>query len=290
VARLPHSGLSGPHSGMESIIGVVGPLATNLADLELFCKVLLDSEPWRFEPSLIPLPWKPSQAKKLERKLKIGIIHNDGIHAPHPPIKRVLSEAEKKLIAAGHEIIPFPVHLHESIVTCIDKLYFLDSGAEYYDILNSANEPPTPLLSWLLTKPTTQSRTISEQWVLHRERSRLQEEYQKLWRETGIDCLLCPGNVAVANALGESKYWGYTTVWNALDRAVITLPVGDVLESDRWEDGDGKGRTDMEALWGEGLDGARKYEGARVGLQIVGERLQEERLLGMARVIEEVLR
>ncbi|PQE31249.1 hypothetical protein CJF32_00001847 [Rutstroemia sp. NJR-2017a WRK4] len=291
IARLPHSGLSGTHSGMESIIGVVGPLATNLADLELFCKVLLDSEPWRHEPSLIPLPWKTAQTEKLDRKLKIGIIHSDGVHAPHPPIQRVLKETEKKLIAAGHEIVSFPVHLHEAIATCIDKLYLLDGGAEYWEVLYTGDEPATPLLKWLLEKPTSQHLTISEQWVLHRERSRLQEEYQKLWREAGIDCLICPGGVAAAHALGESKYWGYSSVWNAMDRAVITLPVGEVLESDRWEDevGDGK-RTDMEALWGKGVEGARKYEGASVGLQIVGERLQEERLFGMARVIEEVLR
>ncbi|KAM3077271.1 hypothetical protein ACMFMF_005179 [Clarireedia jacksonii] len=289
VARLPHSGLSGAHSGMESIVGVVGPLATNLADLELFCKVLLDSEPWRFEPSLLPIPWKPTHNQNVDRKLKIGIIHSDSIHAPHPPIKRVLQETERKLIAAGHEIVPFPVHLHEPIITCIDKLYFLDGGAEYYDILNSANEPPTPLLSWALRKPTIKLRTISEQWVLHKERNFLQEEYQKLWREMGIDCLICPGNVAVANALGESKYWGYTSVWNGLDRAVVSLPVEGVEESDAWEDAEGQ-RTDMEALWGGGAAGAKKYEGAKVGLQIVGERLQEEKLLDMAKVIEEVLR
>jgi amidase len=39
VARLPHGGLSGLHAGMENIIGAVGPLATSIADLRLFCKV-----------------------------------------------------------------------------------------------------------------------------------------------------------------------------------------------------------------------------------------------------------
>jgi hypothetical protein len=39
VARLPHGGLSGAHGGMENIIGVVGPLATYVEDMRLFCKV-----------------------------------------------------------------------------------------------------------------------------------------------------------------------------------------------------------------------------------------------------------
>jgi len=39
VARLPHGGLSGAHGGMENIIGCVGPLATSLEDMRLFCDV-----------------------------------------------------------------------------------------------------------------------------------------------------------------------------------------------------------------------------------------------------------
>lgn len=41
VARMPHGGLSGPHGGMDNIVGVVGPMARHVNDLELFCQVCL---------------------------------------------------------------------------------------------------------------------------------------------------------------------------------------------------------------------------------------------------------
>lgn len=36
VARLPHGGA---HGGMENVVGCVGPLATCVEDMRLFCKV-----------------------------------------------------------------------------------------------------------------------------------------------------------------------------------------------------------------------------------------------------------
>lgn len=41
VGRLPHGGLAGTHTGMENIIGAVGPMARHVEDLSLFCKVCL---------------------------------------------------------------------------------------------------------------------------------------------------------------------------------------------------------------------------------------------------------
>ncbi|THV46969.1 hypothetical protein BGAL_0345g00040 [Botrytis galanthina] len=292
VARLPHSGLSGAHDGMESVIGVVGPIATCLADVELFCKTLLDAQPWRGEVGLLPIPWGCREdnavAKEENRKLKIGIIYTDGVHTPHPPITRVLRSTESTLKEAGHEIIPFPTHLHAPLISTVDAMYLLDGGAEYLSHLSLTSEPPTSLLQWLLEKKTTKNRTVSEQWKLHKERNRIQDAYAKLMFETGVDCIIAPGGVTAANAHEEAKYWGYTSVFNGLDLPVACLPAGEVEDGDVWGDADGNdgGKTDMEALWGPGKEGAQKYEGGSVGLQIAGRRLEEEKLLKMVRIIE----
>jgi amidase len=45
IGRLPHSGLSGLHEGMHNIVGVVGPLARSIEDLELFCIAALNTSP-----------------------------------------------------------------------------------------------------------------------------------------------------------------------------------------------------------------------------------------------------
>ncbi|KAF7867087.1 uncharacterized protein EAF02_009873 [Botrytis sinoallii] len=292
VARLPHSGLSGAYDGMESVIGVIGPIATCLADVELFCKTLLDAQPWRGEVGLLPIPWGCREGvaaeKEENRKLKIGIIYTDGVHTPHPPITRVLHTAESTLKEAGHEIIHFPTHLHAPLISTVDAMYLLDGGAEYLSHLSLTSEPPTSLLQWLLEKKTTKNRTIAEQWKLHKERNRIQDAYAKLMLETGVDCIIAPGGVTVANAHEEAKYWGYTSVFNGLDLPVACLPAGEVEEGDVWDGNEG-GKTDMEALWGPGKKGAQKYEGGSVGLQIVGRRLEEEKLLKMVRIIEKDL-
>lgn len=38
-----------------------------------------------------------------DRKLKLGVIFDDGVVKPQPPITRALREVTRKLAAAGHE-------------------------------------------------------------------------------------------------------------------------------------------------------------------------------------------
>ncbi|KAG4027999.1 hypothetical protein MFRU_025g00650 [Monilinia fructicola] len=304
VARLPHSGLSGAHAGMESIIGVVGPLGRSLDDLELFSKVLIDDSPWTREATLIPIPWRirsraasPPPGPDSPKTLTIGIISSDGAHAPHPPIARALHRAAQTLRRARHAIVPFPTHLHAPLTALIDALYFLDAGAEYRAHLELSGEPATPLLQWLLDKESTRARSVAQQWSLHAERGRLQDAYARLMAELGVDCLLAPGGVSVASGHGEARYWGYTSVFNGLDLPVVCLPVDGVGAGGVTDGTDGTGeesehheekkreKTAMEAQW-DARSGPAKYHGASVGLQIVGRRLEEEELLDMARIIE----
>ena len=57
--RIPKQGSKGVQIGRESIISVNGPLTRSREDINLFMKTILDSEPWRHDPSLAPIPWRP---------------------------------------------------------------------------------------------------------------------------------------------------------------------------------------------------------------------------------------
>lgn len=107
VARMPHSGLMGSQAGMDNIVGVLGPLATSARDLELFCRVMLQYEPWLLEAPLLHMPWREDVAngKGLPKRLSIAIMWDDTVVAPHPPIQAALEDAKAKLIEAGHEIL-----------------------------------------------------------------------------------------------------------------------------------------------------------------------------------------
>jgi amidase len=52
---------------------------------------------------------------QLPMKLKIGIIWNDNVVQPHPPIMRALKTAFDALTQAGHEVIEWDTSLHDDV-------------------------------------------------------------------------------------------------------------------------------------------------------------------------------
>jgi len=112
---MPHAGLRGSHDGMEAIIGALGPIARSARDLSLFCRVMLQYEPWLVEPGLLEIPWKQSLAdgEGMPQKLSFGILWDDGVVAPHPPILNALTRTKNALEAAGHEVILWKAFDHQ---------------------------------------------------------------------------------------------------------------------------------------------------------------------------------
>lgn len=109
VGRMPHAGLNGSHDGMDAIVGALGPIARSARDLSLFCRVMLQYEPWLLEPSIIEIPWKQDLADGvgIPSKLTFAILWDDGVVTPHDPILNALRRTKDALIAAGHEVIPW---------------------------------------------------------------------------------------------------------------------------------------------------------------------------------------
>lgn len=89
-------------AGQEAVISVNGPMARTLEDIKLFTKSVIDSEPWWVDPKCIAIPWRVIEPPK---KLKIGVLWNDGVVMPTPPVRRALSLTVEKLRAAGHEVV-----------------------------------------------------------------------------------------------------------------------------------------------------------------------------------------
>jgi amidase len=213
---------------------------------------------------------------------------NDGIVQPHPPITRCLQKTAKTLEAAGHTIISWDPRLHRDLITCVNKMYFLDGGQEYEDILNEGNEPASPLMRWILDKGDQTPLSVSQSWRLNAERNALQLAYAAQWNAAGIDALLCPANASVASFHGESKYWGYSSVFNILDYSAAIFPVGVVEESDTWANVPRQEETmgDDDALFEKLYEaGPAKYAKAPVALQLVGRRYREEQILDMTETI-----
>ncbi|KAI9730866.1 MAG: hypothetical protein M1834_005584 [Cirrosporium novae-zelandiae] len=307
VARLPHSGLSGLHNGMQNIIGCVGPIATCIADLRLFCETALAANPWDHEPSLIEIPWRTEHIQPpLNQKLVIGVMWNDGVVQPHPPLTRALRNAVAALKAAGHTVIDWDPKLHAALAEAASRAYFLDGGREYTETLAAVGEPPVPAIKWLLESQTGKPYTVEETWKLNNTLFALQKAYTAQWTTQSLDVLLTPPNPSLATPITPApkppnKYWSYTSVFNALDYVAAVFPTGTtVQESDTWsqvESGNGNGNEilsdmdrEMRMLYPEGGEGPKRYRDAPISLQVVGRRLREEKLLGFMECVEGAVR
>lgn len=112
---MPHAGLRGSHDGMEAIIGALGPIARSARDLSLFCRVMLQDEPWLVEPPLLRIPWRQDvvDSEHSAKKLSFAILWDDGVVKPHPPIVEALRKVKADLLSAGHSIIDWIPHDHQ---------------------------------------------------------------------------------------------------------------------------------------------------------------------------------
>ncbi|PYH47216.1 amidase [Aspergillus saccharolyticus JOP 1030-1] len=290
--RNPMLGIKAPEPGQEAIRGVVGPLASqNVADLELFQRAVLDQEPWEIDTSLPPVPWRRVQPTK---EMTVGIMWDDGIAHPHPPVTRALKHARSKLEAAGVKVVDWEPYKHDHGWDIISKMYFPDAALLNRSMITASGEPTLPLTSWAFKYSQPNPLTIAETWTLNTQRDIYRDEYQALMRSRGVDFILCPAYVGVAAVMGESHYWNYTAIWNILDQPAVVFPSGLSVGNDELEDTEEgyeprlNGVDEREWMKWK-VTGAKRYEGAPVGLQLVGKHFRDEETLAAARFVSEVL-
>lgn len=70
-------------------------------------KAVIDARPWLKDPLAIRKPWSDDDYNLAEhgfgKNLVFGIMWDDGLIMPHPPITRGLEIVKKALTDAGHQ-------------------------------------------------------------------------------------------------------------------------------------------------------------------------------------------
>ncbi|KAJ4991722.1 acetamidase [Stagonosporopsis vannaccii] len=278
--RLPTDGWGYMMAGADTVETVLGPLSTSLQGLKIFTKTIVDAEPWIEEPALIPMPWR-SYSIPIDRPLRIGVLSHDGIVRPHPPITRALNLVVEKMKARSIEVIDFPPHLHDKAWAILASLYYPDGGEADSEDIASSDEPWRPLSEWIIREnPCVKKLSVGELSYWFEEREAYRKEYALHWKKHGIDALLCPVGPGVAPKHNTAKYWSYTSQWNLLDYPGLVFPVCKVnMKQDKWRgDEISLGELDDEnrKLWDP-----EEFHGAPVGLQLVGRRFEDEKIIGM---------
>ncbi|RDI80374.1 hypothetical protein Vi05172_g9557 [Venturia inaequalis] len=310
--RLPYEGMANSMDGQNTILSVVGPLATTVGALRLVTKGLLSTEPWSHDPLVVEMPWRAEQ-EKLPEKLVFGVIRHDGVVGVTPPIKRALEMTISALKKQGHEasspqpikqaiandrqqVIEWTPPPHSTLHTISSKVWSYDSGNDCNSAFALSAETPSPLMNppYNPTDPEFTASQIAENNVAQRT---IKKQYLEYWNSTAaltgtgrpVNAVLSPAAPFPAARPGAFPYYGYTSWVNLLDYTSVAFPVTQV---DGGVDGVEPGYVplnDDDRICYESYD-PQIYDGAHVALQIVGRRFQEERMLAIADVTSAALK
>ncbi|RDI79023.1 ATP-dependent DNA helicase II subunit 1 [Venturia inaequalis] len=270
-------------AGQEAVQSVNGPMSQHLHDLSIFAKAVVGSEPWLQDPRCLPIPWRTVEKKQ---KLKIGVMRNDGLVLPTPPVARALEETVAKLKAAGHEIVDWAPDGHKEAITMLSRMFVADGGNSVRTILDPVGEPFRPEMEMYSVAKELGTHTM---WQLQIERTELSKAYLDRWnRCEGLDAILCPTTPYASVEHENFKYVGYTAVFNVIDYSAVSFPSG--IKADKEQD---KAST-MQPLSDicatiQDLYNAEGVHDMPVSLQLVARRLEEEKVLMMTEVVLEAL-
>ncbi|RAO69365.1 uncharacterized protein BHQ10_005377 [Talaromyces amestolkiae] len=294
-SRFPYDKFAAAH-GPQGIPAVAGPLSTSRGGLRLIMKAAIDSKPWLKEPTLLPIPWRDDVSHLTQgtsgKKLKIGVLWDDGVVKPHPPVTRALNEVVSKLRdVPGVEIVDWKPYKHDYAWERIASLYYADGGADNLEIFAQGGEPLMPLTHFILTENEHRKRLqIEEIWDLMEKNIQYKTEYANVWNKTAtgvdergiptgmVDVILSPTGPGAAPPLDQAKYWGYTAQWNLLDYPAAVFPVTQVQpEVDKKEEAYEPRNSKDEFNYK--LYEPELYRDAPVSLQLIGRPCEDEKVL-----------
>lgn len=273
-------------AGQEAVGAVHGPMARGIADLKLFAKSVVDAKPWLKDPKCVPIPWREIE---LPARLKIGVLWDDGMVSPTPPVKRALQETVSRLKSRGYEIVDWSSEGHAQAVSLIAKFFLADGGKSIRKAVEASGEPWRPEM-----KAYEEAKEIGvyDLWKLQQERTDLCKMYLDRWAASeGMHAILCPTTPYAAVKHGDFKHIGYTGVFNILDSSAVSFPTGLYAQKDV----DVVPR-EFRALGNADEVAQREYDasavhGMPISLQLVGKRLEEEKMLALTeRVYRDVAR
>lgn len=135
--------------------------------------------------------------------------------------------------------------------------------------------------------------SVYQYWQINKRKIAAQQAYLEMWNSARsasgcpVDILLVPTMAHPAVPHGLLTPWtGYTKLFNILDYPALSFPAGRV---DKRIDVDLQpgyvARNDADA-WNQRLYDLESMDGLHIGLQVVGRKFEEEKVLGAAQQIE----
>lgn len=304
VGRIPYEGMANSLDGQNSVLSVVGPLGTSARAIKLLTKSILAAQPWNYDPAVVEMPWRQekedevwSTVNSAQGQLSFGVMKSDKIVNPQPPVARAIDLVVKAVQRAGHKAIDFHDPMHQEGLAITFTTWGFDAGKDLREAFALSGEKVSAQIANTLGTPDGDEKTAT--FIM--KNNIAQREWKKAfldhWNstasqtETGrpIDCIITP--VAPYPAARPEKYksYGYTAWVNGVDVSSVVIPVTIADKNiDKYEDGY-EPINEHDKTCFEDYD-AELYDGAHVGIQLVGRRFQEEKLLAIAEYVSQILK
>lgn len=262
--RIPATGHFPSSVGPFALIGVVGPMARTVRDVELMFQAI--AGPDNGDPHAAPVPLRPVDPRSL-RQTRIGYFEDDGRIPVTAETRRAIQRSAEYLRDAGFVVEPFRPEGLEA-ARQLWRVLFVDGvamllrqayqrrEAEMYSIVREIIEASTgdpPLTTDRLLDTLFRRDALREQFLNQMER---------------FPILLCPVNAVPAFRHGERS-------WTVEGRKVEYL---DASSYSQW--------FNLLGNPGAVVPMDRSDEGLPIGVQIVGRPWDEERVLAVAAVLE----
>jgi amidase len=164
-------------------------MGRTLADVEACARAVADAQPWRRDPTCVPMPWRPAAAMLQQQPLRIAVMWHDGMVRPTAPVRRALGEVARRLAAAGVQVVEWdPVDQAEGR-RLLGRVVMADGGVTIGNQLKRAGESWRPEMKAF---EMVKELGTAELWKLQQEVSDFQNRYHDRWDKAGIDAILCP--------------------------------------------------------------------------------------------------
>ncbi|KAK8132414.1 amidase [Apiospora kogelbergensis] len=290
VGVVPHGGvrdLTVP--GTAGIMSSAGPMATSMRDISLFLQTIMQAETWKYDSTALAIPWS-NHTKMDKKRLRIGLVEDDGLYTPSPPVRRGLKKAAGLLQAMGNvELVPIALPNVRQIYRDLLSYYMLSGSDYYFEQFGRTGEPLVPSLEALIPLLAQPRTTLKGFFDLNVRRTEAAKMYLSLFRDNNLDVILMPPAPHTAVPLDTWSTITYTGLWNYLDYPAVVVPVDQVREEDVADDlSNAKFGSEDARVYGL-YTGPGEYRDAPICVQLVGYRHKDEALASMAAVLDGII-
>lgn len=292
--RISYLNVTNSASGQECMPSVIGPMARSLADVEMITKLVVDGALWKYDPKVIPIPWRAPTTSK-NQTYTFGLWKSDSLVMPHPPIVRALEEVTRKLVDHGHEVVEIALPDPQKVLDAANTIYGADSGFELTGECARSGEPVVPIVRRCVSESFTQKPiSVNEWWEVCNQTYLKRQKFAQFWQDTAkgtshnspIDAIICPVWPLTSCLPNSEPTLNYTAPFNLYDCASVVVPVSTV-DAAIDKKGNHSPQNDLDKKIADSYEPSL-FDKMPVCIQVVCPKLEEERAISLAAVIDSV--